>query len=270
MYLKRVLYGLAAGLLVFISSVSNSSAAPQILGLVVTMAPTPLLCGDRVCKAEFTSFCLQKERDVPHVSWAYEVAGGKSLHLVVIGRDGVEHRIAAAPHMTIRAHRGFAAVELSLSREKLVELGGVSVSIDVGSGVSLVPVARSGDDDPISAQERSLATGPLRRAGARVVDQDPEVMSKTRVLNGMINALPDRILVGDGAREALWRQSRIERILARDEEALTTARREYEACWRNTPVVLGIESVRHCLQVRHDGVIMRKNDNFWRAVRTGS
>jgi len=137
MYLKRVLYGLAAGLLVFISSVSNSSAAPQILGLVVTMAPTPLLCGDRVCKAEFTSFCLQKERDVPHVSWAYEVAGGKSLHLVVIGRDGVEHRIAAAPHMTIRAHRGFAAVELSLSREKLVELGGVSVSIDVGSGVSL-------------------------------------------------------------------------------------------------------------------------------------
>ena len=161
-------------------------------------------------------------------------APGEVLQLVLVGLDGLQRRIEAAPYVVIRPPRGFTAVEISLPHRKLAALGAVSVSIDVGAEVSLVPVARPGDANPISAQERALTTGPLRRAGAQIVDQDPKVLSRTRVLNGLINALPDRILIGDGAREALWRQSRVDRIMARNRESLRRARREYDACWRNT------------------------------------
>ena len=37
-------------------------AAPQALGLVAMDQPVPLRCEGGQCRAEFTSFCLQKAR----------------------------------------------------------------------------------------------------------------------------------------------------------------------------------------------------------------
>ena len=42
----------------------RASAAPQILGLLATMAPTPLTCDDGLCSAQFSAFCLQLLVDI--------------------------------------------------------------------------------------------------------------------------------------------------------------------------------------------------------------
>lgn len=53
----------AAALFAFIPH--QSQAAPQVLALLETDSPTALNCANGVCQAEFTTYCLQKERDIP-------------------------------------------------------------------------------------------------------------------------------------------------------------------------------------------------------------
>ena len=53
----------AAALFAFVPT--QSKAAPQVLALLETDTPTALNCDAGVCKAEFTTYCLQRERDFP-------------------------------------------------------------------------------------------------------------------------------------------------------------------------------------------------------------
>ncbi len=260
----------ALGVLCLTVFAAGAQAAPQILGLVATLGPTPLVCENGICRAEFSSFCLQQERDIPHTNWKYEFGPGEQPSLVLQMPDGSERRIAAGPHAKVRAPRGFAAVEIAVPQEIIASFGAVSVALDIGASVNVVPVAQPGDDSPISEQEKALAAGPLRQAGRRIVDRDPEVVLTARVLNGMINALPKTIHVGEGAKARLWNRSLASGLVPGEAEARTVARTEYDSCWQNLPVSFGIESVRHCLQVRHDAIMVRKNRAYWKAVRTGS
>ena len=59
----------------------RASAAPQILGLVATTAPTPLTCSDGMCSAQFSAFCLQQHRISPTAGTAYRPAKGTALTL---------------------------------------------------------------------------------------------------------------------------------------------------------------------------------------------
>ena len=45
---------------------SSALAAPQALALLKTGGPVTLTCADGVCKAEFSTYCLQQERDLLH------------------------------------------------------------------------------------------------------------------------------------------------------------------------------------------------------------
>ena len=252
------------------SVISGASAAPQVLGLVATLTPVPLHCESGTCKAEFSSFCLQKERAVPHAKWAYEVATANSLQLVLLGDDGRTRKVDASSYIAIRAPRGFTAVEISIPSEALKSLGAIAASVEVADGAALSPVARSDDRHPITPEEKSLATGPLRALGSQMVDRDPEVLMTSRVLNGLINALPDAVRVGAGAQEALWQNALSSGLVARNGTGNAVARSAYDACWKNAPVSYGVETVRHCVQMRHDSVMIRKTKTYWDAVQAGS
>lgn len=267
--MKIVSRGAFAAAILFSLS-SAAGAAPQVLGLVATLSPTPLLCDGDNCKAEFSSFCLQKERAVPHAKWQYEVATGGALHLLLTGAGGSTWQIEAAPHIAVHAPRGFTAVEISVSAAALKALGATAAAVVVGEGVALAPADRADDEQPLSTEEKAFATGPLRQLGSRIVDHDPDVLMTTRVLNGLINALPDTVQVGARANEVLWARALSTGLVARDGDANHTARQAYDACWRNAPVAYGLETVRHCVQVRHDSLMIRKTRAYWDSVQAGS
>ena len=75
------------------------AAAPQILGLVATAAPMPQTCGDGVCAAEFSAFCLHRHRTMPVAGIAYRPAEGAELTLTVTGPGGVK-RSETVPSLT--------------------------------------------------------------------------------------------------------------------------------------------------------------------------
>ncbi len=57
--------------LALVVPVTGAAAAPQMLGLVATDAPTPLRCLNGACVAELSAFCLQRWRAIPAAGTAY-------------------------------------------------------------------------------------------------------------------------------------------------------------------------------------------------------
>ena len=80
--------GLAAAFLM--APTGEARAASQMLALLETGGSTPLVCDGGVCKAEFSTFCLQQDRSLPGASMPYEVAEGSNLHLVLSDPAGGE------------------------------------------------------------------------------------------------------------------------------------------------------------------------------------
>ncbi len=159
-------------------------ATTQALALLETSGPTPLNCADGVCRAEFSTFCLRKERPLPETRASYTVATDENLHLLLTTPDGAVRRVPAADHVRIYSARGgYTAIVIELPRSTLEALGARRAAVDVGEGVTLMPVAIARDDDPQTEQEKLLATGPLRVLGARLIDRSPDAVATVRVLN---------------------------------------------------------------------------------------
>lgn len=267
--LYRVLASGAA--LLAVAPFGGARAAPQALALLETGGATPLVCADGVCKAEFTTYCLQKERPLPGAGTAYEVAEGGALRLLLTGTDGSVRRVTAAPHVRIRTTRaGHTAVVIELPAGVLARFAARRAAIEVGARVTLAPVAVAGDNDPLTEQERRIAAGPLRALGARVVDGAGSSLSTVRVLNRLVNAMPDRIEIDPAARTRLWRRALAAGFEAAPEKDRAQAAREYAACWENRVVELGGMSVRECLGRRHDRLMWDQGERYWKAVAAGS
>jgi hypothetical protein len=250
---------------------SVARAAPQALALLETEEATPLVCADGVCKAEFTTFCLQKERPLPGAGTPYEVLEGRALHLVLIGRGGLGQRIAAAPHVRIRTSRaGHTAVVIEMPAVSLAQLGATGAAIAVGPDVTLAPVPVAGDKNPMTEQEQELAAGPLRGIGTRVVDRAGASVEAVRVLNRLVNEMPPGIDVDPGARSRLWRRALAAGLDKSPGRQRDLAAREYAACWRDRVVELGGMPVRECLGRRHDRLMWDHGERYWNALGAGS
>ncbi|MBT6117352.1 MAG: hypothetical protein HOH66_05750, partial [Rhodospirillaceae bacterium] len=118
-----------------------ASAAPQILQIVSTGAAKPLDCENGICRAEFTSLCMQKERPVPVSGIAYDLVAGASVIVEATGRDGTIRRIPAEDlPLAIRTHRRYSAIEIALDESALAALDVIAVSIAIEGGAYLVPV----------------------------------------------------------------------------------------------------------------------------------
>lgn len=259
---------LTAGLL--LTGLSPARAAPQALGLVANAEAVPLICTDGVCEAEFTSFCLQEERDLPRTGTPYQLAGG-SLNLVLKDRNGVTRRLAAAPHIRIESGRAsHTSVRISLSRASLTALGANTASLQVGPRVTLQPVPVAGDDNPQSVRDLALAQGPLRAAGQHIIDKAAGPMETVRAVNLLVNAMPARNATGPAARTRLWRRALQAGLDTAPPERRRLAAREFDTCWQSGIVAYGGMTQRRCLQRRHDTLMWAEGARYWQAVRTGS
>ena len=244
----------------------RASAAPQILGLLATTAPTPLTCNDGVCSAQFSAFCLQEHRISPTAGTAYRPARGTALTLSFTGPDGIERTLPVGHRATIEAHRAFHAVRITVPENHIRALGGQNAAIAVGTLASLIPVAQPGDTTPLDAKEIAYITGPHRKAVENVLDTETTVAAQT--VSRLISALPRGWTTAE-RRKQLWRDVMGNAPMPSSRAGLRSAERDYLYCkrWADTGRGYGL---RDCLEEMHDYTTSGITKKAWAVSQPGS
>lgn len=259
---------LAMGIVLTLMMGGRVAAAPQILGLVATTEPTPLTCVGGICTAEFSTFCLQRQRIMPVAGTAYRPADGTELTLTVAGPDGTKWSFSASRHAIIESRRDYNAVRIAIPESVIRGLGGHDAAITVGRLASLVPIAEPGDRTPLDQSEIAYFTGPYREAVARTLEADSESADAARIVNRLINALPPGRSTAK-RRNTLWQTAIGDRPPRRTRAGFRTAAREYRFCKRWADTGLG-DGMRRCLEQFHDSAMAGFTKKVWELFRTGS
>ena len=244
------------GLIAFLP-LDEARAAPQILAALAGDAGVPLTCVGGRCRAEISTYCLQRHRPPPAYGEVYEPATKGAFTLVVTDGRGVERRLAAVPLVRFTELRGFTAVAATIPSSVLADLDARRARIEVGAGAALIPLARPGDPDPLSRRETARAVGPLRALGTRVVDRGKDAET-VRAVSAMINRLAPRQRDVAGGFERLWADVGQARLDG------TRAGVEYDRCIAAFRA-MRTYGLRQCLETRHDQLMRRLNVDYWDA-----
>lgn len=243
-------------------AVPDAGAAPQILALLQTDGPVPLDCAGGRCSAEFSGFCLQRERPDPAPGTQYRAEGG-ALTLVVTDASGEVRRLPSGEWLSIETKRSYTAVRITVPQSLLEEWDAVSVAVEVGERVALVPQPGAADSDPQTEADIALALGPQRALGERILEDSPAETGAVRLTNRMIGALP-RGRADAETRNGLW-----DRIIAPTASSYppTSVSRASALYRRCLAKVEGGQfySLRHCLEIGHDALMIDLNVKYWEA-----
>lgn len=252
-----------------------SHAAPQILGLVASATPVPLVCRDGYCRTELTTFCLQEWRPTPQLGTVYTPYGGEGVTLVGHRSDGEEVALNmdALKYETLG---GYSSIYVELPQRILDEGGVVAASLRIGSLVSLLPVPMPGDLDPQTELDIQIATGPLRQVGADILHEGDERIAAAGVLNRVITLLPsteeDALAQADGG----WQHLAVDIPIVREKPIVhDLAQREFAACHAETGSAhlnhdYRLLRMKDCLSSRHDVLVLPKAQQYWATVDAGS
>jgi hypothetical protein len=267
--MHRVLQGLSLLVLATLTGISGASAAPQILALLETTEPTPLACSGGVCQAEFSTMCLQKNREIPRPGTAYAPATPDSVVLVLTRADGTTMRVEGAASLRFVVPHNYLSAVATISEAALRQLGAVRAAVEVAPLASLIPEAKPGDINPLTADEIAAATGPHRLIAGRVVAHAPDTISAIRVANRYANALLVKPATTQEARRTMWRN--VVAASGDDATAAGVARIEHiiDTC-QFYDEHRGFEGFRGCLRYRRDLLLESINDTYWRRKDIGS
>ena len=258
----RLLSVAMSGLLIAAMAPASAEAAPQILALLETGEPAPLTCVDDVCSAEFSGFCLQKERPDPAHGTRYRAEGG-DLTLVVTDAAGTVRRLPAADYLEISTLRSYTAVRIGLAESAMRELGAVSVALEVGERVALIPVEIDGDRDPQTEADIALALGPQRALGERITQQAIAESGAVALTGKMLNALPQG-RTDDDTRSGLWDRAVAPFKSSYPPESVSRAQSIYQRCLAKVEAG-SFFNMRDCLEIGHDALMLDLNVKYWEA-----
>ena len=247
-------------------SLAPAQAAPQILGLIASNEPVPMTCADGTCTAELSSVCLQQHRPTPSTGTVYRPAKGTHITLTITGPNGVNRQVPVAAALTFKSLRQFSAVKVSLPEAMVRRLGDGAAWLSVGPKASVVPVAKEGDPEPQSAGEIARYTGPLRTLAERAFERDGARVNATRILNQMVNRLPEKSTAGIEKVGSLWRQTVRKDVTDETQKFLKHA---VEDC-RETLRTGVMSDLRSCLSYHHDYLSGENTTNAWAAMNPGS
>lgn len=266
MHFKSLAVLAAFSLTAIALSLAPAQAAPQILGLIASNEPVPMTCIGGTCTAELSSVCLQEHRPTPATGTVYWAAKGTHITLTVTGPNGVNRRLSVAGALTFTSLRQFSAVKVSLPEATVRQLGDGAVRLSVEPMASIIPVAVAGDPNPQSAGEIARYTGPLRALAEKAFESDTERVDATRVLNQMVNRLPENSTAGIEKAASLWQQTVRKDVAAGTRKYLTRA---IENC-RETLRTGVMSDLRSCLSYHHDYLSGENTTNGWQAMNPGS
>ena len=247
-------------------ALSPAQAAPQILGVIASATPIPMTCAGGTCTAEISAVCLQQHRPTPPTGTVYRPAKNTQIILTVTGSNGVARRMPVAAMLSFVSLRQFSAVKVGLPEAVVRRLGDGAAAISVAPMASLIPVAVAGDPKPLSAGEIARYTGPLRELAERAFERDGARVDATRILNRMVNRLPEGSNFGIEKAASLWEQTVGQDLGEETQKFLTHA---VDAC-RETLRTGVTSDLRSCLSYHHDYLSGENTNNGWRAMNPGS
>ncbi|MBO6521944.1 MAG: hypothetical protein JJ900_18175 [Rhodospirillales bacterium] len=261
--MKRVLTVLGAFTALFAVSASPVQAAPQILAVMASLGPQQMNCAGSICTTSLSSYCLQRERDVPTTGQAYMPASDQQFSLVVIDGDGNERTVDASKHVEFRSVRGYSSVNATIGKAELAKLGGVSAKIVVAARAALVPEPVEGDPNPISAEELAYAAKSLREHGEEVVDAQPAAEAAA-IVNRLAATIIPRMKADGESLEQLWRDviDGLGPARPANAEGIRKARDIYDWC-QGRMSYHSMGGIKSCLEFKHDEGIMRLNTDYW-------
>lgn len=260
----RIPVFLGATLLASVIPLAGAQAAPQVLALLATAGATTLKCEDGRCAAEFSAYCLQRERPNPEYGIAYTAAEDDAMTLIVRAADGTTRELPAADHVSIVTERSYTAVRVSLPERLLQAWNATEIALEVGERVTLIPLPTAGDPEPQTEADIALAVGPQRSVGERLVDRSSPGSDVVRITNLLINALPERGRVAPEERGSLWARVIVPRAAALPEASLESAGEVYDRCQRKVSIGRYFSLLR-CLQAAHDALMVGLNSKYWSA-----
>lgn len=252
----------------FLSFSSSVNAAPQILRLVATAQPIPLSCADGVCKAEVTTVCLQEHRHAPAPGRAYKLGKGTEITLNILGVNGEKKVVLIQDEISIIARRHYTSVQISVPEQTLRKYGASRASIAVSAMASVVPVAISTDEIPLSAHEIEKYTGPLRQVARTVFDRDSVNVQTTQHLNQVINRLPDDYLDDKAQFEKSWAEVSNAKSRKQSTEVKRATNKIAQTCRYEFEVGKYV-TLRSCLEQHHDVLASDTNKKVWKAMKPG-
>ena len=244
---------------------SPAQAAPQILGLIASIAPVEMTCSGETCTAQLSAFCLQRERDVPVERTSYRAADPGAFTLVARRADGSSLSIPIDERVAFTSAFGYASVRISVPAAVLAEAGAASLAIEVASTAAVVPTDVAGDPNPLSEDEIALATGPLRALASRHFDTPSTARDAAHLIEAVVNGFPVQSWEGAVDRAGLWdRQVTPALDTAASPDALALARSVYENCLPSS------YSMRQCLELKHMNLLSDANRAYWDEASPGS
>ena len=267
--MHRVLQCLSLLVVATLTGISGAAAAPQILALLETTEPTPLACSGGVCRAEFSTMCLQRNREVPSPGTAYAPASPDAVALVLYDADGRATRVAGAPHLKFVVPHSYLSTVASIPEAELRRLGAIRAAVEIAPLASLIPEAKRDDTSPLSADEIAAVTGPQRALAERVVANARDTVSAVRAANRFANALLVTPAATQDERLAMWHD--IVAASGADATAAGIARIDniIDTC-QFYDEHRGFEGFRGCLRYRRDLLLESINDTYWRRKDLGS
>ena len=242
---------------------ASGHAAPQILAVMASLGPQPISCGSAICTTSFTSYCLQRERDVPITGQAYTPTHEKAFTLIIAREDGTEVKIPAMKNVAFTSARGYSSVRAIIPKDVITAHGGVSASIVAAAGASLMPEPTPGDENPISEAELAFATKSLREHGQDIVDAAPEAKA-AQIVNRIAATIIPKMPASNEALEQLWHDviDGIGTARPAGADAIHRARGIYEWCKGRTSYH-SMGGIKSCLEFKHDDTIMKLNTDYW-------
>ena len=136
--------------------------------------------------------------------------------------------------------------------------------------MSLVPVPKDGDPNPITQDEIAYTTAYLRVEADRWLHGTGQKTVAARIVNRMINATPRAGRIESSQWQSIWQDSI--RHEAGDDRAAGRDRAEdiYGACRYMVGDLGRYFSMRRCLESKHDSLMLDMNTAYWKAVKPGS
>lgn len=241
-------------------------AAPQPLGLVVTIEPAPLVCENGKCAAVLASFCLQQSRLPPGPGDEYLLAPGAEVRLVVTRADGGAATLDGAALMKFVSRIGFSTTSAEIDRDAVTRaVGGEwkEASVEVSARATLLPVAVAGDPKPLSDDEIAMAVGPWRAQAEELFDKPNPRSDANRIIARAISVLPEHWKSdGAAAHDAAWATALASPGRGFTQDGVALGRKMFSAC--KTTMAQSLKwALRNCLERRLDEQQREINQEYW-------
>jgi len=241
---------------------------PQVLGLIATVQPLPLTCGDGACSAVLTSFCLQEDRPSPHHGQPYDLAGLGDVSLVVTKISGETVRFAATGLLAYTTEDDFTRMRVSMEESRLASLDATAVAIDVEPMVSLTPVLDRPLPPEVAARDEETALGAPRLLAESFFKPGTPRADAARALTRMIGLLPAGAASTGSAtkaiRDGVWDKVRAGGGLdALSRDGVSRAKSELDRCGAYADMGVRL-TLRGCLETSHGKTLREVNEDFWK------